>query len=302
MKKCILVVLVIFLSVVVNQRLVCCEELGKLVVVHLCDPQLGMGGFDADLARFEQAVRQVNQLSPDVVVIAGDMVNDIKSEREVVAIKGQIAKLKPPVLLTAGNHDLPDPVTAEGLERYRRIFGNDFNTLECKGWVLISANSQLWRKAPAGEVERHEKLLSESLQKARRGNVYSSCFEIPEADASVASRSDCSRAKPTAHTDIGIPIILITHIPPFVSSADEKDDYHNIPKIKRGELLEKFEQSGVIIWLSGHLHKTLKRKHGKITILNGETTSKNFDKRPYGFRLLTIQPDKQFDWTFVPLK
>ncbi|MDR1478716.1 MAG: hypothetical protein LBJ00_07215 [Planctomycetaceae bacterium] len=36
-------------------------------------------------------------------------------------------------------------------------------------------------------------------------NIYSSCFEIPEAEhASVASRSGCSRAKPTAHTGFGI--------------------------------------------------------------------------------------------------
>ncbi|MDR1480370.1 MAG: SDR family NAD(P)-dependent oxidoreductase [Planctomycetaceae bacterium] len=35
--------------------------------------------------------------------------------------------------------------------------------------------------------------------------VYSSCFEIPEAEhASVASRSGCSRANPTAHTGSGI--------------------------------------------------------------------------------------------------
>ncbi|MDR1480190.1 MAG: hypothetical protein LBJ00_14740 [Planctomycetaceae bacterium] len=35
--------------------------------------------------------------------------------------------------------------------------------------------------------------------------VYSSCFKIPEAEyASVASRSGCSGAKPTAHTGSGI--------------------------------------------------------------------------------------------------
>ncbi|MDR0384840.1 MAG: hypothetical protein LBH60_02035 [Prevotellaceae bacterium] len=38
------------------------------------------------------------------------------------------------------------------------------------------------------------------------------------------------------------------------------------------------------------------------TILNGETTSVNFDKRSYGFRLLTVHPDNQFEWIFVPLK
>ncbi|MDR1478251.1 MAG: hypothetical protein LBJ00_04850 [Planctomycetaceae bacterium] len=35
--------------------------------------------------------------------------------------------------------------------------------------------------------------------------LYSSCFEIPEAGhTSVASRSGCSWAKPTAHTGYGI--------------------------------------------------------------------------------------------------
>ncbi|MDR1477471.1 MAG: hypothetical protein LBJ00_00845 [Planctomycetaceae bacterium] len=35
--------------------------------------------------------------------------------------------------------------------------------------------------------------------------LYSSCFKIPEAGhARVASRSGCSRAKPTAHTNFGI--------------------------------------------------------------------------------------------------
>jgi 3',5'-cyclic AMP phosphodiesterase CpdA len=241
----------------------------KLVVAHLCDPQLGFGGFDEDLARLQQAVQQVNELAPDVTVIAGDMVNDMKKEQETAAICEQIAALKSPVVLTAGNHDLPDPVTAEGLERYRRVFGDDFKTLEVKDRLLISANSQLWRKAPTEETERHDQRLNEAFQKAK---------------------------------DAKTPAILITHIPPFVADVDEKDSYYNIPQAKRKALLEQAEQHGVTIWLSGHLHKTLNRKHGSITILNGETTSVNFDKRPYGFRLLTVHPDHRFEWAFIPLK
>ncbi|MDR1676682.1 MAG: metallophosphoesterase, partial [Tannerella sp.] len=109
----------------------CGEQNDVLKVAHLCDPQLGFGkdGFSADSARFEQAIRQINALSPDVVTIAGDMVNDINDERATDASMQLIAKIRPPVLLTAGNHDLPDPVTAEGLERYRFIFGNDFQVM-----------------------------------------------------------------------------------------------------------------------------------------------------------------------------
>src|SRR5437588_11592772 len=33
--------------------------------VQMCDPQLGMGGYEADVARFKQAVKQINALKPD---------------------------------------------------------------------------------------------------------------------------------------------------------------------------------------------------------------------------------------------
>ena len=38
-----------------------------------------------------------------------------------------------------------------------------------------------------------------------------------------------------------------------------------------------------------------------MTILNPETSSRNFDKRPFGFRLLTIRPDATYDWKFIPV-
>ncbi|MDR1480940.1 MAG: hypothetical protein LBJ00_18600 [Planctomycetaceae bacterium] len=47
----------------------------------------------------------------------------------------------------------------------------------------------------------------------RKFRLYSSCFEIPEAEhASVASRSGCSRAKPTVHTGFGINFLLMAVI------------------------------------------------------------------------------------------
>ncbi|MDR1478370.1 MAG: hypothetical protein LBJ00_05455 [Planctomycetaceae bacterium] len=53
-------------------------------------------------------------------------------------------------------------------------------------------------------------------------NTCSSCFKIPKAEhASVASRSGCSRAKPIAHTGIGIFILLLVScvVPQFLSAA-----------------------------------------------------------------------------------
>ncbi|MDR1454117.1 MAG: metallophosphoesterase [Tannerella sp.] len=181
---------------------VACQPSGQktLIVAHLCDPQLGFSDFSADSARFGQEIRQVNELSPDAVIIAGDLIHDTGDDRAAATVRKQIAKLKPPVVLTPGNHDIPDPVTPEGLARYRRLFGNDFHTLECKGRLIVSANSQLWREAPAEEAGRNDRLLREALQKAKKN---------------------------------GMPVILLTHIPPFVESVDEKDEYFNIPQAKR---------------------------------------------------------------------
>jgi DNA repair exonuclease SbcCD nuclease subunit len=243
---------------------------GLLRIVQLCDPQLGFGkdSFDSDVKRFEQAVKQANELLPDLVLIAGDMVNSV-NEKSVSAFKKTLVKIQPPVILTAGNHDLPDPVTEANLKYYRETFGNDFVVYECQGRLIISANSQLWRKAPKEETEKQEQKLRDTLKNAKEKNL---------------------------------PVILMTHIPPFDNNPNEKDEYFNLPQEKRMELLTLAKDNGVFLWLSGHTHKTKRREYNGITILNGETTSQNFDKRPFGFRLLTVQPNNQWEWDFQPLK
>src|SRR5438270_8580224 len=40
----------------------------QFTFVQMCDPQLGMGGYEADVARFTQSVNQINALKPDFVV------------------------------------------------------------------------------------------------------------------------------------------------------------------------------------------------------------------------------------------
>ncbi|MCA1747670.1 MAG: hypothetical protein LC655_08230, partial [Bacteroidales bacterium] len=51
------------------------EELESFSFVQLCDPQLGMGGYEHDKATFKQAVKQINALDVDFVAICGDFVH-----------------------------------------------------------------------------------------------------------------------------------------------------------------------------------------------------------------------------------
>ena len=41
--------------------------------VQLCDPQLGMGGYEHDVETFTKVVERINELKPDFVAICGDL-------------------------------------------------------------------------------------------------------------------------------------------------------------------------------------------------------------------------------------
>ena len=243
------------------------EVTKPLRIVQLCDPQLGFGGFDHDVANLEKAVTLINDLKPDMVLIAGDMVNDHSDEQAIATFKDIIAHIKYPILLTPGNHDID--FTMEGLERYHKYFGDDYGKTECNGYCIISVNSLLWwTKAPQELVECHDNWLINTLQQAKKEEQ---------------------------------PIILLAHIPLFISSVDENDDYFNLPKTKRQEIFNLCEDNGVFLYLAGHTHTTFRNEYKGIAFLNGETTSLNFDNCPFGFRLLTIYSPNNFEWEFIAL-
>ena len=83
-----------------------------LTIVQLCDTQLGMGGYDHDIDTFNLAVKQINTLEPDLVVICGDLVNtnDDKSFKDFKEIN---AKFTVPCYLASGNHDVGNEPTTE---------------------------------------------------------------------------------------------------------------------------------------------------------------------------------------------
>ncbi len=238
-----------------------------LVIAHVCDPQIGFGpkGIDDDLEALKEEIANINAAGVDLVAIAGDMVNRMDSA-SIALFKQAVAALEAPVVYTPGNHDISEPCTDAGLKLYRDNFGSDFSVVKIKGYTLISFNSLLMRGGPQDEVDALNTRLDSAL---------------------VQAKSEAS------------PVILLCHIPPFESDIDEKDEYFNLPSEMRRGLIGKFRDHGAIIWLAGHTHKTHRNDFGGLAILNGENTSCNFDGRPRGFRILTIDPDGSFTWDFV---
>ncbi len=44
------------------------------------------------------------------------------------------------------------------------------------------------------------------------------------------------------------------HIPPFIKSADEPDDYFNLARVTRMDLLQRYHKAGARFVFTGHLH------------------------------------------------
>jgi len=235
--------------------------------IQLCDPQLGMGGYQHDVETLKQAVKQINEMDCDLVVITGDLVHhasDTAFKRFMSIIEGFDVHC----YLVPGNHDVGNIPNDSTLNYYREILGKDYYTYSHNGYAFVMVNSQLWKTDIGEESDRHDNWLATTLDSLNESQV---------------------------------PVIVVGHHPMFVKLADEPEQYSNLPVEKRAGLLNLFESREVKAYLSGHRHETLIRQHGEIQLVTGETTSKNFDKRPMGFRHWKVTEDTLIHH-FVPLE
>lgn len=225
--------------------------------VQLCDPQLGMGGYAHDTESFRLAVEKVNELKPDFVVICGDLVNHANDSTfsDFLRIK---AGFQMPCYLAAGNHDVGMTPNDTTLTYFRTTIGADYYDFRHKGYAFVVTNSQLWKSDVEVESEKHDQWFKERLAKHRK------------------------------HENN---LIVIGHIPLYLGHSDEEENYSNFPVGKREEMLDLFEQHEVEAYLTGHTHRTIIHTHNHTQLVSGETSSKNFDDRPMGFRLWEVNSD-----------
>ncbi|MBN1975048.1 MAG: metallophosphoesterase [Sedimentisphaerales bacterium] len=238
------------------------------IFVQLTDPQLGFGGYEHDVNSLEQAVKQINSLKPDLVVICGDLVHDF-TEKAVADFKRIKSGLTMPCYFAPGNHDISDNPTAQTLSSYRDAFGEDYFSFEHKGYTFVIANSSLWKAPLAGESEKHDAWFKEKLIAAHNANS---------------------------------PVFVVQHYPIYANNPDEPNNsFSNLPIVKRKELLTLIEQNGVVAVLAGHRHTTNINDYKGIQLVNCEATSRNNDRRPLGFRVWQVSP-KAVKHEFVPLE
>jgi serine/threonine-protein phosphatase CPPED1 len=203
---------------------------GAFFFVQLSDPQFGMytadKGFAQETDNFEFAVATINRLKPAFVVITGDLVNKPGDAAQIAEYERIKARVSPgiPVYDMPGNHDVENAPTPESVAAYRKR-ARDRYVFSEGGLTGIVLNSSLIHTPDNAQKEASEQLdwLDGALTGARDGG---------------ARR-----------------IVVFQHHPWFLKSADEPDQYFNIPIVRRTPLLELFRQSGVRLLVSGHLHQ-----------------------------------------------
>jgi len=243
-------------------------EKQTFIFAQLCDTQLGFGGYEHDMKSFRQAVKQINALNPDFVVICGDLVNT-PNEQSFADFNKIKEKFSVPCYCVCGNHDVGNKPTPESLQYYRKWIGEDYYSFEHKGYVFVFVNTQLWKAPVKGESEKHNSWFAATLKAA--ANKHARVF-------------------------------VVGHYPLFVKKPDEAEKYMNLPLAKRKELLNLFEKRGVVAMLGGHTHRLIINNYKGIQLVSAETTSKNFDKRPLGFRIWRVVDPRPFKHDFVSLE
>lgn len=254
--------LVVWLTLLAGAR---AQEFG---FVQMCDPQFGLSDYQADRARFSQAVKQINDLKPDFVVICGDLVQhpDRKSFADFNAAK---AELRVPCYCAPGNHDVGERPAPPSLRLYRECIGKDYYSFDHKGCAFIVVDTQLWKVRVPDESEKHDAWFKETL-----------------AAAAKQSRR----------------IFLVGHVPLFAKTPEEPDGHDNLPLEKRREVLALCARYGVQVSLAGHAHRTFMKELDGLQLVASETTSFNIDFRSFGFRLWHIDAARPYRHEFVPLK
>jgi 3',5'-cyclic AMP phosphodiesterase CpdA len=195
--------------------------------------------FAQETANFEFAVASINRLRPAFVVITGDLVNKAGDAAQIKEFKRVVAGIDPaiPVYKVAGNHDVENNPTPKTVAAYANQFGPDHYAFRDGGFVGIVLDSTLIQSPEKVQdlVAEQETWLESQLEKA--------------------------------HKEGATQIVIFQHHSWFLDSADEIDQYFNLPSARRAKYLALFHKFGVKYIFCGHYHRNTVAHDGDLEVV-----------------------------------
>ncbi|XP_010903557.1 serine/threonine-protein phosphatase CPPED1 isoform X1 [Esox lucius] len=262
------------------------EWKGPFFFIQAADPQLGLmkawrendcdGGGDewADEVQLtQQAVEAINQLNPrpKFMVLCGDLVHAMPGtpyregqERDLqVALRGTDPSI--PLVFVSGNHDLGNTPTPETVAQFCRTWGDDYFSFWVGGVLCLVLNSQLFFDASACHDLRdaQEAWLEEQLKRASQG-------------PGVTPKH----------------VLVFQHIPLYLKTPDEEDDYFNLQTATRQRLLERFKRAGVKAVFSGHYHRNAGGLINGLDMVVSSAIGCQLGEDTHGVRVVVVTADQ----------
>ncbi|MFQ5995004.1 MAG: metallophosphoesterase family protein [Acidiferrobacterales bacterium] len=127
---------------------------------------------------WEVVLEHVNRAKPDLVLSTGDLtLNGAISDDDLGYVREQLDRIGAPVFAVPGNRDvgnnLPNirneySINNASLERYHRLVGQDYWSVDEGDWRLIGIDSILFNSGLASETEQDEWLQSTLADKGAR--------------------------------------------------------------------------------------------------------------------------------------
>ena len=235
--------------------------------IQLSDPQFGMftadKSFVQETANFEFAVANINRLKPAFIVITGDLVNKPGDASQIVEYRRVRSTIDPaiPVYDMPGNHDVENAPTPATVAAYNAAIGRDHYTFTYRDFTGVVLDSTLIH-TPANAPSP-----ASSQEGWLRGTL--------EGLRSLNARH----------------VVVFQHHPWFLKSADEPDQYFNIPLARRTPLLALFREAGVSMLVSGHLHENAVAAFDGIPAITTAPTGMPLNGAHSGMRVFVVKPD-----------
>ncbi|XP_054991608.1 serine/threonine-protein phosphatase CPPED1 [Sorex araneus] len=252
---------------------------GPFYFIQGADPQFGLtkawttgdcehGGDEwaEEIRLTEQAVRIVNALQPRprFFVLCGDLVHAMPGmpwrqeqtedlQRVLGKVDGDI-----PLVLVSGNHDVGNSPTAQTVAEFCRTWGDDYFSFWAGGVLFLVLNSQLWHDA-------------------------SQCPDLRQAqDRWLDQQLAAARTRRCRHA------VVFQHIPLFLQSIGEDDDYFNLGTAVRRELADKLARAGVKAVFSGHYHRNAGGTYGSLDMVVSSAIGCQLGSDTHGLRVVVV--------------
>jgi 3',5'-cyclic AMP phosphodiesterase CpdA len=190
-------------------------------------------------ARMRHVVRELNRRDVEFVIHLGDLLHPVPAiphlyERAANCFKEQIAKLRHPIYLIPGNHDVGDKpidwgpagiVRDEFLALWNTHFGANYQAFDHGDCRFILLDAQIINSGLDAEARQRDWL-----------------------EAELAANEDKR-------------IFLNIHYPPYLTYADEDEHYDNLGEPGRSWLLELMQRYRVEALFAGHVHNFWYHRH-----------------------------------------